>query len=99
MWSGCAGVPCGHTTPCLAYERVRVIRGLFLVAVLLTACGEGDGPQISERCRGFIEADAEARAEWERARDSGAPQEEVRRLRIAFGYRHQALFASGCLLS
>jgi hypothetical protein len=76
-----------------------MIRGLLLAAVFLTGCDEGDGPQISQRCREFIEADAEARAAWDRARDSGAPEEEVRRLRIAFGYRHDALFDSGCLVS
>jgi len=79
--------------------RVKAVRRLLLVACLLAACTAAEGPQTSERCRRFVEADAEARDAWEHARDAGAPEDEVRRLRREFGERHDALFESGCLVS
>jgi hypothetical protein len=72
---------------------------LILLAAFLSGCAEVDGPRTSERCQGFIQADAEARAAREEARDSGASQAEIRRLRETFGEHHDALFGSGCLVS
>lgn len=72
---------------------------MILALSLLPACTTEEGPHTSERCKGFIEADAEARAAWEQARDSGEPEDEIRRLRREFGEHHDALFNSGCLVS
>jgi hypothetical protein len=96
-----AGRPlhCGLTHPSLASGSVKALRGVILTAALLSACTQVEGPQTSERCQGFIQADAEARAAWEQARDSGASQAEIRRLRRTFGEYHDALFGSGCLVS
>lgn len=77
----------------------KTLPRVILSVALLSACTEVEGPKTSQRCQAFIAADAEARAEWKQARDSGAPQHEIRRLRRTFGERHDALFASGCLVS
>src|SRR5687768_3275217 len=69
------------------------------MVALLSGCAEVDGPATSERCQGFIQADAESRAAWERARDSAGSEAQIRRLRRTFIARHHALFASGCLVS
>jgi hypothetical protein len=78
---------------------VKKIGRVIIALCLLSACTAEEAPHTSTRCRRFIEADAEARAAWEQARDSGAPEDEIRRLRIEFGFRHDALFDSGCLVS
>lgn len=92
-------LPCGDSLRVLASERVKTLRGLILMVALLSGCAEVDGPGTSERCQGFIQADAETRAAWERARDSGISEAEIRRLRRTFIAHHDALFASGCLVS
>jgi hypothetical protein len=92
-------LPCGDAFRSLASSRVKTLCGFILLAALLSGCEEVDGPGTSERCQGSIQADAEARAAWEEARDSGASQAEIRRLRKAFGEHHDALFGSGCLVS
>jgi hypothetical protein len=53
----------------------------------------------SERCQRLIEADAEARAAWDRARQAGDTQDLIRGLRQAFEEQHDALVESGCLNS
>jgi hypothetical protein len=77
--------------------RVTLARVLVAAAVLV-ACSP-NYTEISERCRRIIQADAEARAALEEAEASGAPEAEIRRLRVAFGRQHDALFDSGCLTS
>jgi F0F1-type ATP synthase membrane subunit b/b' len=71
---------------------------MLVVAASLVACSPSDGV-ISERCQRIIQADAEARAALEEAQERGAPEAELRRLRVAFGREHDALFDSGCLKS
>jgi hypothetical protein len=77
----------------------HVTFGRALVAVLLVACSRAEGPATSERCQRLIEADAEARAAWERAREAGDTQDLIVGLRRAFEEQHDALLESGCLTS
>lgn len=75
-----------------------VVVRVALTGLLLLACSPTDSA-ISERCRRIIETDAEARSALEEAEERDAPENEVRRLRVAFGRAHDALFDSGCLTS
>lgn len=77
----------------------HVTFGRAVVAMLLVACSRAESPMTSERCQRLIEADAEAREAWDRARQAGDTQDLISGLRRAFEEQHDALLESGCLTS
>ena len=77
----------------------QVTFGRAVVAVLLVACSRAESPMMSERCQRLVEAEAEARAAWDRARQAGDTQDLIGGLRRAFEEQHDALVESRCLTS
>ena len=90
-------MPCERITATPTVAQVTF--GRAVVAVLLVACARAESPMTSERCQRLVEAEAEARAAWDRARQAGDTQDLIGGLRRAFEEQHATLVESGCLTS